>query len=274
MQYQKNTPYSSQSLYLDTQNADYNNGLYTFNLDTPIIKPFDTKFVFSVKEIEIVNVFPNIRNDINNSIRIIGTITGERINQIPEGYYNVEQFKLWFQSVFSGIFVSYSSTTCKLTFRSTTEDFSMECTGDYLGLNGVQHSQLGILIPEYVMDFSPMDYVFIKSNLVLKNVNNLGLTSSTLVRVPLSMPFAYTILYHPNEPCQHLSHEDSLNTIQLSVTDKQSRILSLQKTNLQVTIEIGYIYPEKPRLFIDRFQRGLHPFEQDIKTEEEILDNK
>ena len=275
--YLSNTPYSNKSLYLDTKNATYSNGYYQFDLESYIQAPPLTRMLLSVKEAQLVNVFPNVRTGINDTINITGSISGSLSYVIPEGYYDVNLFQSTFDalstSLGTDIAVTYSTSTLKLTFTSSTEDFTIHSssTADYIGLgNNDVSSTGGILTMNLIMDFSSFDYIFIKSNLHLKNINNLGLTSNTLLRMPLTLPFGYTNSYQPPNPTKHLSHETSLGFIQIFITDKEGRNLSLQNTNLQVTIEISYVYPPEEREYFNK--RDIHPFEQiknDKKEEKE-----
>lgn len=266
--YIQNTPYSQKSLYLDSKDATLNDsGFYQFDLETLIQTPALTKMLITVKEAQIVNVFSNIRTGINDTISITGTVSGTIVYTIPEGYYDVNQFRnVWDAlsvTLGTGILMTYSTKTLKLTFTSVTQDFTFNAsatTCNCLGLNGDITSSLGSLTMPLIMDFSSDDYVFIKSNIHLRNVNNLGLTSNTLMRVPLTLPFGYTNNYSPQNPTTHLSHEETLSFIQLQITDKQGRSLPLQKTNFQVTIQIGFIYPEENRSYTNEIP--LHPFER------------
>jgi len=91
-----------------------------------------------------------------------------------------------------------------------------------------------------------------------------------LMRMPLTLPYGYTNSYQPQNPTTHLSHETSLGFIQIFISDKESRSLDLQNTNLQVTIEICYIYPPEEREYFNK--RDIHPFEvlkNDKKEEKE-----
>jgi hypothetical protein len=267
--YLSNTPYSNKSLYLDTKNATYSNGYYQFELESYIQAPPMTKMLLTVKEAQLVNVFPNIRTGINDTINITGSISGNLVYTIPEGYYDVNQFQSTFDGLSttlgSDIAVTYSTSTLKLTFTSSTEDFTIHSssTADYIGLNGDITSTGGIVLMPLIMDFSSFDYIFIKSNLHLRNINNLGLTSNTLMRFPLTLPYGYTNSYQPPQPTKHLSHETSLGFIQIFISDKEGRDLNLQNTNLQVTIEISYLYPPEERNYVN--VRQTHPWEQEIK---------
>lgn len=275
-----NTPFSSKSLYLDTKNANLtSNNIYQFDLDSYVIAPPATKMLITVKECQIVNTFSNIRTDINNVITITGTLTGVHTYTIPEGYYDVETFKLLFNDMSAtksnDIILTYSVTSCKLTFTSLTEDFTFNAsltTADYLGMNGDISSSGGILNMPFIMDFSGLDYVFIKSNLHLRNINNLGITSDTLMRVPLTMPYGYANLYQPNQPTSHLSHERSIGFIQLKITDKEGRILDNQKLNFQITIELSFIYPPEQQQYIPLTQN--RPFELPFNEPENKEDEK
>tara|TARA_B110000261_G_scaffold26638_1_gene29393 strand:- start:4281 stop:5081 length:801 start_codon:yes stop_codon:yes gene_type:complete len=259
-QYVKNTPYSSENLYLDSKNATLHNGLYNFSLDS-VISASNTRMVIAVKEARFVNSFPNIRTGINDVIKITGSITGEVIYTIPEGYYNVKEFCDTFNSL-SSIVCSYSNSTFKLTFTSPTEDFTITSDSNVIGIDGEISSDLGVIQMPLMMDFSSLDYIFIKSNIHLKNINHLGETSSTLLRFPLSMPFGYSFLYQPTDPTYHLSTTKSIKNIQISVTDKENNDLNLQNFNFQLIIEISFVYVEPERIYTQSFGTEIHPFEK------------
>lgn len=257
--YLKNTPFSSKNLYLDSKNAIKEQNTYRFDLNTSITRPPGSRMILAVKECQFPNIFPNIRSGINNTFSIQGTISGLNSYTIPEGYYDITQYATIIKSL-CGLVVTYSSQK-QLIFTSLIEDFTFISTADYLGSSGSPSSTFGILTMNYVMDFSGLDYVFIKSNLILRNINNKGETSNTLVRVPISLPWGYSILYTQSNPTNHLTHEQSISTIQLQITDKEERSLNLQNLNFQVVIEVSYIYPEEVRLF--NYQRPVHPLENE-----------
>jgi len=269
MTYVKNSPYSSLNLHLDSKNAIQENDAFTFQLKQPILNHEGTNMILSIKQVQIPNLFSNIRSGINNTIVIIGTQTGERVITIPEGYYNVITFIETFDAL-SGLTTTYNTNDLKLTMTSLTEDFhiSSATTADYLGFSSNVASVNGVLKMPYIMDFTGEDYIFIKSNLVLRNINNLGKTSSTLVRVPMAMPYGYIILYNQPDPTQHVSHEQSIKNIVIRITDKEGRTLNLQTLNFQVDIEISFNYLDPIRYVAKEVKK--HPFEDlGAKTPEE-----
>ena len=130
--YIQNTPYSQKSLYLDSKDATLNDsGFYQFDLETLIQTPALTKMLITVKEAQIVNVFSNIRTGINDTISITGTVSGTVVYTIPEGYYDVNQFRnVWDAlsvTLGTGILMNYSTKTLKLTFTSVTQYQTHPC---------------------------------------------------------------------------------------------------------------------------------------------------
>ena len=162
--YVKNTPFSSENLYLDSKNAYYVNGVYTFNLDKEFTAKSQANMIISVKEARFMNAFANIRTNINDTITITGFLSGINTYIIPEDYYNVEQFCNKFNDMTANsIICSYSESSLKLTFTSLTEDFILSSSSNVLGmLNKTASSTLGILTMPLIMDFSGLDYIFVK----------------------------------------------------------------------------------------------------------------
>ena len=110
-----------------------------------------------------MNVFSNIRTGINDTISITGTVSGTIVYTIPEGYYDVNQFRnVWDAlsvTLGTGILMNYSTKTLKLTFTSVTQDFTFNAsatTCNCLGLNGDITSSLGSLTMPLIMDLAVM----------------------------------------------------------------------------------------------------------------------
>ena len=246
--YVNNTPFSSRNLHVDSKYAIRSGNVYRFDLEHVIERPAGTKMIVSVKETKVTNLFDNIKTGVNDILEINGTISGLTTYTIPQNNYNVKSFSDYILNV-SGIVVTYTNDF-KLIFSSPTEDFTIttNTTLDCIGYEGTSvTSNLGVLTMPYVMNFSSVDYIYIKSNLILRNINHYGATSDTLERLAINMPYGYDVYFNPPNPTQHLSQSNIISYLEIRITDKEGRPLSLKLQNFQVSLEVSFIYPEETK---------------------------
>ena len=60
MSYIQNTPFQTNTVFLNTKDSVKQDDKYTFNLDSSLRCPLNTNFVVSVQDCEIPNTFNNI----------------------------------------------------------------------------------------------------------------------------------------------------------------------------------------------------------------------
>jgi len=284
MSYINNTPFSSKLIFLDSRNATKHDNEYTFNFSTDIECPHYAKMVVSIREINIPNIFPNVISNINDSIEITGTLTGITTYTFPQTYYSVKTFKSTFDalsiSLGKDIICTYDTETLKLTFTSATEDFTItnNTTMKLIGFNtSITSTSCSLTVP-YTMNFSSEPYIFLKSSLVLRNINNLGETSNTFMRVPIgSVPYGFNLYHEPQQPIEYLSHDQFLRQIKFQLKSNQGLIVNLDNHSFQVVIQISYIYPEKVKLYENPFELNgshKHPLDMSEQEREMILKKK
>lgn len=120
MSYIQNTPFQTNSVFLNTKNSIKQDDKYTFNLDSSLRCPLNTNFVVSVQDCEIPNTFNNITKD-NNRLQF-------KIN-----HFDVQTID------FGGVVGGISSYTTFLT-NNNFDFWNVDSIWTIQTINGVQYS--------------------------------------------------------------------------------------------------------------------------------------
>lgn len=271
MSYTNNTPYSSRLIYLDSRNSIKGDNNYKFVFTSDIETPYGTKMILSIREVNIPNIIPNVRTGINDTIEILGTVSGLHTYTFNQQYYNVKSFKSAFDalsvSLGNDIIVTYDKYTLKLTFSSLVEEFTIttNTTMNLIGCETPETSTSGILTLANIMNFTSEPYIFLKSSIVLRNINNLGETSNTFLRIPIgSVPYGDILYHEPQQPIEYLTNETFFRQIQFQLKSNKGLDINLNNHSFQIVIQLSYIYPNETKVYFNPFEKnGLHksPFD-------------
>jgi len=268
MSYDLNTPYSNRNLYIDSREGKIINNEYQFILTNPIICPKNCSIILKVLEVQIPNLLSNV-TPMNNTLYISGSNTGSSTIIFETLYYNIDDFVLSFnaKSIAAGLDIqaSYNPSLIKLSLKSLTQEFTIQNNSTMLliGLNALNMTSVnGILQMPYMFNFSSEPFIFIKSNLNLRNLNSLGISTNILERVPISQPFGYKIIHVPNAT-SFLLHEKTIDKINIKFESTQGYQISFENNNFQIAMEFDYTYTYSERIMesID------HHFKRDINNQ-------
>ena len=284
--YSLDTPYSSQVIFLNSQNSVYKSidgeGIYHYNLQTPVQLPTNCKMLLSIQDAQIPNISPNVtssNNQLSFSIPTFSkffTITvadedGDRVYSADE-FINVvnekilpnalEQFNLYgvYQSTQAKVkwYCNYSfeiintasyPTTC-IDLLGFQKDFNNNLvqTGDVL-LSSTVNPSFHITMPSCV-NFTGTRFIFLKfKNITVNNLNSNGLTDDAIVRIDNNVPFGYLIFYKPTEAHRFLVGKQTITSIQFTLTDTQGNELNIFSNDAQITLKIEYMYKPEMRSF-------------------------
>jgi hypothetical protein len=276
MSYINNTPYSSRLIYLDSRNSDKTDNNYKFVFSSDVETPYATKMILSIREVNIPNIMPNVITGVNDTIEILGTITGLHTYTFNQQYYNVKSFKSAFDAMSvtlgNDIVVTYDKYTLKLTFTSLVEDFTIttNTSMNRIGCATPETSSIGVLTLTNIMNFASEPYIFLKSSVVLRNINNLGETSNTFLRIPIgTVPYGNILYHEPQQPIEYLSQDTFLRQIQFQLKSNDGLDINLDNHSFQIVIQISYLYPNDAKIYKNPFEKGgLHKHPMDMLENE------
>ena len=284
--YSLDTPYSSQVIFLNSQNSVYKSingdGIYQYNLQTPVQLPTNCKMLLSIQDAQIPNISPNVtssNNQLSFSIPTFSkffTITvadedGDRVYSADE-FINVvnekilpnalEQFNLygvyqptqakvkWYCNYSFEIINTASYPTTCIDLLGFQKDFNNNLvqTGDVL-LSSTVNPSFHITMPSCV-NFTGTRFIFLKfKNITVNNLNSNGLTDDAIVRIDNNVPFGYLIFYKPTEAHRFLVGKQTITSIQFTLTDTQGNELNIFSNDAQITLKIEYMYKPEMRSF-------------------------
>ena len=282
--YSLDTPYSSQVIFLNSQNSVYKSidgaGIYHYNLQTPVQLPTNCKMLLSIQDAQIPNISPNVgstNNQISFSIPTFSkffTVTvadedGDRVYSADEfinvvnekilpnsleqftlyGIYQPTQAKVkWFCNYPFEIINNASYPTTCIDLLGFQKDFNNNLVqnGNVL-LSSIPNPSFHITMPSCV-NFTGTRFIFLKfKNISVNNLNSSGLTDDAIVRIDNNVPFGYMIFYKPAEAHRFLVGKQTITSVQFTLTDTQGNDLNIFSNDAQITLKIEYIYKAEMR---------------------------
>ena len=279
--YTLDTPYSSQVIFLNSQNSIYKvidgEGTYKYVLQTPVQLPTNCQMLLSVTDAQIPNIAPNVTSS-NNQISFyiptfskFFTITVEEnilysadefINVVNEkilpnagqqfvlyGTYNSNRAKVqWFCDFPFQIIntASYPTTCIDLIGFRKTQGNELEQTTDVL-LSSTSNPSFHILMPSCV-NFTGTRFIFVKfKNITVNNLNSSGETDNAIVRIDNNVPHGHMIFYRPVEVQRFIVGKQTISTLEFTLTDTNGQILNLFSNDAQITLKVEYMYKAEMR---------------------------
>lgn len=266
MTYQLNTPFSSTVIYLNSKNCTTrqteNGGSYKFYFNSSLRTPLNTKFLLSV----IQSSIPNVYNNINKSNNLFSyTYNNDFYTiEIDHGRYDVDQFRTFINQAFSdnghNIVCSYDKNTFKLSFKSAfpmyiinTKPYPTTCSA-LIGVNKNGDNEFNFPVnfgsPAYtikmpsMIDFSGTKYIFIvMGGMTVSNLNSTGNLDNTLVRIPVNCNRGSMIFYRPSEVVHYIVERQNLHSLEFFIKDDDNQDLILDGHDFQIQLKIDVIYP-------------------------------
>lgn len=279
--YNLDTPYSSQVIFLNSQNSVYKcidgEGVYTYNLQTPVQLPTNCHMLLSITDAQIPNISPNVLSSNNKISFYIPTFSKyftisveedmlysaeEFINTINEkilanadnqftlyGTYSPNRAKVkWlcdfpFQIINS---VNYPTTCIDLLGFTKNIRNELVQTSDVL-LSSSTNPSYHITMPSSV-DFTGTRFIFVKfKNISVNNLNSQGLTDNAIVRIDNNVPHGYMIFYRPVEVQRFIVGKQTISNLEFILTDTFGNELNIFSNDAQITLKVEYMYKPEMR---------------------------
>ena len=287
MSYNLDTPFSSQVIFLNSQNSNFKSidgqGEYSYNFQTPVQLPTNCDMLISVTDAQIPNIIPNVgstNNKISFSVPTFSmffTITIQEPDGTTERAYNVNE---WLAFVNEQIYIessgrfslygSFQSTMskiqwfCDFAFQIIdTPNYPTTCY-DLIGFKKDTHNQIiyesnEILLSSIVnpafhitmpssVNFAGTRFIFVKfKNISVNNLNSNGVMDDAMVRIDNNAPFGYMIFYRPMEVQRFIIRKNTISNISFTLTDTNGNDLNIFSNDAQITLKLEYMYKPEMR---------------------------
>lgn len=285
--YALDTPYSSQVIFLNSQNSIFKTidgvGQYEYSLQTPVQLPTNCQMLISVTDAQIPNNIPNV-SSINNRISFnipafskFFTITLQDPDGEVDKVYSVYEWLAFVneqilyesanQFTLSG---TYNPTTskikwfCNFEFKIIdTPNYRTTCT-ELIGFrkdrqNNIVYESSEVLLSSKVspahhinmpssVNFAGTRFIFVKfNNISVNNLNSQGLTDNAMVRIDNNAPYGHIIFYRPMEVQRFIIRKQTINNVSFTLTDTNGEELNIFSNDAQITIKLEYMYKPEMR---------------------------
>ena len=96
-----------------------------------------------------------------------------------------------------------------------------------------------------IVNFIPSSHLFLKlEEIVLNNLNSLGNSDNTLVRIPVNASRGNIIYYRPTESIRFSIPKKRISNFNISLVDSNQNEIDLGGLDFQITLRFDYHYPE------------------------------
>jgi len=285
--YQLDTPYSSQIIFLNSENSVFKSidgqGEYVYSFQTPIQLPTNCQMLISITDAQLPNIIPNVTSS-NNKISFsiptfskLFTITLTEDDGTVDKVYNAYEWlasvneKITYESLdqFS-LYGEYHSSKikwfCNYPFKIVSSVQYPTTCFDLIGfrkdrLNEVVYESEDVLLssilnPSYHItmpscaNFSGTRFIFVKfKNISVNNLNSRGATDNAIVRIDNNAPFGFIIFYRPIEVHRFIINRQTINNLSFTLTDTQGNDINIFSNDAQITIKLEYMYKPSMRSF-------------------------
>ena len=285
--YQLDTPYSSQILFLNSENSVFKNidgqGEYVYSFQTPIQLPTNCQMLISITDAQLPNIIPNVTSS-NNKISFsiptfskLFTITLAEDDGTVDKVYSVYEWlasvneKITYESLdqFS-LYGEYNASMskikwfCNYPFKIVSSvEYPTTCF-ELIGFRKDRFNEVvyesedvllsSILNPSYHItmpscaNFSGTRFIFVKfKNISVNNLNSRGATDNAIVRIDNNAPFGFMIFYRPIEVHRFIINRQTINNIAFTLTDTQGNDINIFSNDAQITIKLEYMYKPSMR---------------------------
>lgn len=303
MSYILDTNIQSNTIYLDTREAERRSPFFLFHLNTTLRPPLNANMLLSVQNVSFNNTFYNITAS-NNLISFnydAGQSDNKLTIEIPIGIYNVYTFIGYINNILNtyygtnSVVLQYDTNTFTITIfpNLLTEIINIDnyptTCGNLIGVSKdddnnfifpvVRTPFLGgfqVRLPNPV-DFTGTPYIFLKiQNVNLTNINSRGEITDTLLRIPMNAQQGQVVHYRPTELVRFLLGDAELSTIAIRFTDLENNNLQI-RGEVQLVLRIEYKYPAEERqaqqgtidYFIRKERERLEQLEDEDEEEED-----
>jgi hypothetical protein len=285
--YSLDTPYSSQVVFLNSENCVSKNingiGNYQYNFQTPIQLPTNCQMLISITDAQIPNIIPNVKSD-NNRISFnipafskFFTITLQDPDGEIDKVYSVFEWLAFVneqiiiesanQFTLSGTYHPQSAKIkwfCNFEFKIIDTPNNRTTCIDLLGFkknnqNQVVYESDEVLLSSIVspahhinmpssVNFAGTRFIFIKFDaLSVNNLNSNGLTDNSVVRVDNNAPYGHIIFYRPAEVHRFIIRKQTITGVSFNLTDTGGNLLNIFNSDAQITLKIEFMYKPEMR---------------------------
>jgi len=285
--YQLDTPYSSQILFLNSENSVFKNidgqGEYVYSFQTPIQLPTNCQMLISITDAQLPNIIPNVtssNNKISFSIPTFSKLftitlaeddgTVDKVYSVYEWlasvnekitYESLDQFSLYgeYNASMSNIkwFCNYPfkivssveyPTTCFELIGFRKDRFNeVVYESEDVLLSSILNPSYHITMPSCA-NFSGTRFIFVKfKNISVNNLNSRGATDNAIVRIDNNAPFGFMIFYRPIEVHRFIINRQTINNIAFTLTDTQGNDINIFSNDAQITVKLEYMYKPSMR---------------------------
>lgn len=285
--YALDTPYSSQVIFLNSQNSIFKTidgvGKYQYNFQTPVQLPTNCQMLISVTDAQIPNIIPNVSSS-NNRISFnipafskFFTITLQDPDGEVDKVYSVYE---WLAFVNEQIlYESANQFTLSGTYNPTTSKIKWFCNFEFkiidtpnyrttcydlIGFrkdrqNEVVYESDEVLLSSKVspahhinmpssVNFAGTRFIFVKfDSISVNNLNSQGLTDNAIVRIDNNAPYGHIIFYRPMEVQRFIIRKQTISGITFILTDTNGEELNIFSNDAQITIKLEYMYKPEMR---------------------------
>lgn len=285
--YSLDTPYSSQVIFLNSQNSIFKTidgvGKYQYNFQTPVQLPTNCHMLISVTDAQIPNIIPNVTSS-NNRISFyipafskFFTITIQDPDGEVDKVYSVQEWLAFVneqilyesanQFTLSGTYNPTSAKIkwfCNFEFKIVdTPNYRTTCI-DLLGFrknnqNQVVYESDEVLLSSKVspahhinmpssVNFAGTRFIFVKfDSISVNNLNSQGLTDNAIVRIDNNAPYGHIIFYRPMEVQRFIIRKQTISGIAFTLTNTNGEELNIFSNDAQITIKLEYMYKPEMR---------------------------
>ncbi|MBV03328.1 MAG: hypothetical protein CML45_02940 [Rhodobacteraceae bacterium] len=242
------TTLSSQQIFLSSTHAsqDISETEKIFNLAAPISPPSGTRILLSCSDFEMPYSMYNINS---NNDKLVFT-NGVNVTLTHQNY-NINELVSTLDSGLTGISVSYSVQTNKITFTSGSAIQINTTTSTLLfeiGWIATDTQNATSIVSPFVCNLAGIPNIYIRfKNLNILNIDSAGQIIGTLAKVPVNVnPLEY-IFYTPKDDLFIRTDERQINLIHLDLQDENGRSLEINGQPYSLTISVHFQHQRIPR---------------------------
>lgn len=205
----------------------------------------------SVKNAEFPHSFYNI-DEYNNIISINNVLY-----TLTKGNYNVNNFITSLKLLLGGNYsITYNNITYKLTITNSisfTINYAKTTMSKFLGISAtsdtlsVLNNGLYTITSQYVVNFLPIQKIYLRTNISFENFNNYDKSSDVLISIQNNAKdLAGVILYNNDTNLKFLVNEKDISNFTLRITDEKNQEIDFNNCDFTVSFQVDYILRNIP----------------------------
>jgi len=243
---------------INSDSGNKNNGSKNSNISyflPSFISNLDDDNIFctylSVKDTEFPASFYLI--DEYNNVISINNIS----YTLTKGNYNINNFITSLKLLLGGSYsITYNNITFKLTITNSTSftiNYSKTTMSKFLGISStsdtlsVLNNGLYTITSPYVVNFLPIQKIYLRTNISFENFNNYDKSSDVLITVQNNAKdLAGVILYNNDTNLKFLINEKDISNFTLRITDFKNIEIDFNNCDWNISFQVDYIIRNIP----------------------------